>query len=277
MKIIYAGCNFFSSVLDEILSNPNNELLLCLTTEESPETRSIARLCRLHDTALHYGPWSPSLLEIINDLSADLLLSAAYPFLVPVEQLTVNHCVNLHPSLLPAGRGPNPLPKLITDKGRFSGLTLHSMTPRFDDGPIILQTPIAVDADESYDTLAMKMFIEAPKLVRQFFKEYPDIIQTAKPQQNGEYWPCCSGESRTINWYMGVSEILELHRQYGAFGLIMPFNNGLKIEATNIIGIRCSHNYPTGEVVMDAGSYLYIALHDGMLRILSSDISPHIS
>ncbi|MBF0444546.1 MAG: hypothetical protein HQL68_03090, partial [Magnetococcales bacterium] len=182
MKIIYAGCNFFASVLDEILSNPNCELLFCLTENANEEGKTVAKLCELHGIPLHSGPWTEDLIETINTYNADLFISAAYPYLVPVAKINPKHCINIHPSLLPMGRGPNPLPNLLTESPQFSGLTIHTMSGKFDEGAIILKTPIAIDPDDNFDSLSMKMFIAAPKLIDEFLHKYPEIISQAYPQ-----------------------------------------------------------------------------------------------
>ncbi len=49
------------------------------------------------------------------------------------------HCVNIHPSLLPGYRGPEPIYwGLLNNESRF-GLTVHYITERIDDGDVILQ------------------------------------------------------------------------------------------------------------------------------------------
>ncbi|MBF0195043.1 MAG: hypothetical protein HQL71_10830, partial [Magnetococcales bacterium] len=231
------------------------------------EGKTIAKLCELHDIPLHIGSWSEDLINTINSFNADLFISAAYPYLVPVNKLNCKHFINIHPSLLPMGRGPNPLPNLISLYPQFAGLTIHTMTLKFDEGEIISKLPIAIDKNDSFDTLAMAMFIAAPKLIAEFLAKYPEIMSQATPQQNGEYWPCCPHQSRTINWRMGVGDILDMQKKYGYTGVIFPFQDGLQIEATNIIGILGSHNYPAGEIVLDGGKFIYVAVWDGIVRI----------
>ncbi|MBF0381736.1 MAG: hypothetical protein HQL69_12000 [Magnetococcales bacterium] len=267
MKIIYAGCNFFSSVLDEILANPKCELLYCLTDSEKIEGKTVAKLCKLHDIPLHSDGWSKDLINTINAFNADLFITAAYPYLVPVNSLNCTHCINIHPSLLPMGRGANPLPNLVTEYPQFSGLTIHTMNSKFDEGDIIVSAPIAIDDNDNFDSLAMKMFVGAPKLLNQFLAGYPDVINNAQPQTGGEYWPCCSAEERTIDWHMGVDDILYMYKKYGYTGVIFPFADGVQIETTNIIAVHSSHNYPSGEIVMDGGKFIYVAVWDGLVRI----------
>jgi methionyl-tRNA formyltransferase len=64
--------------------------------------------------------------------------------------------VNLHPSLLPAYRGPNGLRSLFDGAPRL-GATLHHLTPEFDAGPILAQaseaTPEDVDPASALEAL----------------------------------------------------------------------------------------------------------------------------
>ncbi|MCC6315552.1 MAG: hypothetical protein IT337_16255, partial [Thermomicrobiales bacterium] len=53
-------------------------------------------------------------------------------------------CLNVHPSLLSLGRGPEPVFWTLRRGERRSGATIHRMTERFDAGPILTQTAIAV-------------------------------------------------------------------------------------------------------------------------------------
>jgi hypothetical protein len=57
--------------------------------------------------------------------------------------------VNLHPSLLPYYRGPEPTAWCILNGETQTGFTIHEITSRIDDGPILFQevVPIAQNAD----------------------------------------------------------------------------------------------------------------------------------
>ncbi len=267
MKIIYAGFNFFASVLDEILHNTEHEVILGMTGEEGQSIQTIESLCKNGGIPLYYGPWSRETIHMVKGLEADLLIAAAYSYRVPVVELYIKHCVNLHPSLLPMGRGPNPLPDLIATIPQYAGLSLHLMTRRFDDGPIIMQTPIAVDTGDGFDTLSMKMFMTAPKLMGDFLQSYPENLNNTQEQPAGEYWTSYSKVDRTVDWQMGVDEILAMHKKYGATGVIFPLGQNHKIEVCNVIGIKCDHGHEVGEIILNAGRYIYVTATDGILRL----------
>ncbi len=76
----------------------------------------------------------------IAALEPDLVISAAFPRLIPAEILKIPTygAVNLHPSALPAGRGPNPV-RLVYEGATTVGATLHRTEAEFDTGAILSQ------------------------------------------------------------------------------------------------------------------------------------------
>jgi len=75
---------------------------------------------------------------IIHNLKPDLIVSFTFPWLIPAElrQTARLGAVNLHPSVLPAYRGPNPL-RQIYEAAPSIGATLHWMDDNFDTGRIL--------------------------------------------------------------------------------------------------------------------------------------------
>jgi methionyl-tRNA formyltransferase len=75
---------------------------------------------------------------VIAALEPDLVISAAYPRLIPPEILDIPRygALNLHPSALPAGRGPNPF-RLVYEGATTIGATLHRTAREFDTGPVL--------------------------------------------------------------------------------------------------------------------------------------------
>lgn len=84
----------------------------------------------------------------IAALEPDLVISAAFPRLIPAEILKIPTygAVNLHPSMLPAGRGPNPV-RLVYEGATTVGATLHRTEAEFDTGAILSQRERPLPAD----------------------------------------------------------------------------------------------------------------------------------
>ena len=77
---------------------------------------------------------------MIAAMAPDLVISAAFPRLIPAEILAIPAlgALNLHPSVLPAGRGPNPI-RLVYEGATTVGATLHRTERDFDTGAILSQ------------------------------------------------------------------------------------------------------------------------------------------
>lgn len=77
---------------------------------------------------------------VISALAPDLVISAAFARLIPPEILDIPTygALNLHPSVLPAGRGPNPM-RLVYDGAETIGATLHRTEAEFDTGAVLSQ------------------------------------------------------------------------------------------------------------------------------------------
>lgn len=71
-----------------------------------------------------------------------------------------NKIINIHPSLLPEYgciHGLDVHRAVLADKKDFSGCTLHIVTEKLDDGPIILQKKCSVTADDTPESLRDKV------------------------------------------------------------------------------------------------------------------------
>ena len=65
--------------------------------------------------------------------------------------------LNIHPSLLPKYKGLNTHRRAIKNKDKFSGATVHLVTPKLDSGKIIFQKKIKILKNETENTLAKKI------------------------------------------------------------------------------------------------------------------------
>lgn len=74
---------------------------------------------------------------------------------------------NLHGSLLPKYRGRAPINWVLVKGETETGVTLHAMTPKPDDGHIVAQTRLSIDWDETALSLTEKAADASRGLVRE--------------------------------------------------------------------------------------------------------------
>ena len=72
--------------------------------------------------------------------------------------------LNIHPSLLPKYKGLNTHHRAIQNKEKYSGCTVHLVSPNLDSGKIIIQKKIKVKKDDTPKKLAKRVLIEEHKL-----------------------------------------------------------------------------------------------------------------
>lgn len=77
--------------------------------------------------------------------------------------------INIHPSLLPKYKGLNTHKRVLKSKEKYSGCTVHLVTPQLDSGKIILQKKTLIDINETEKSLKTK-------ILRQEHKLYPQSI-----------------------------------------------------------------------------------------------------
>lgn len=82
--------------------------------------------------------------------------------------------VNIHPSLLPKFKGLETHRRVLKSKEKFTGCTVHYVTPELDSGAIILQKKILIKKNESVSTLNERVLKQEHKLyseaIRSIFK-----------------------------------------------------------------------------------------------------------
>jgi len=78
--------------------------------------------------------------------SPDIIFVSCFARKIPDEVLSVPAigCFNLHPSVLPAYRGPSPIFWQFRDGVSEMGVTLHRVSARLDEGNIIGQTSVTI-------------------------------------------------------------------------------------------------------------------------------------
>jgi phosphoribosylglycinamide formyltransferase 1 len=83
--------------------------------------------------------------------------------------------INIHPSLLPAFPGTHTHRRALEEGVRIHGCTVHFVTPRLDNGPIIVQAAVPVLPDDTEQTLAARVLQEEhralPEAVRWFLDD----------------------------------------------------------------------------------------------------------
>lgn len=86
-------------------------------------------------------------LEALRAATPDLIIVAGFSKILKREVIEIPRiaCVNIHPSLLPAYRGPNPVYWVVANGERQTGVTAHFIDEGIDSGDIIDQEEVPIE------------------------------------------------------------------------------------------------------------------------------------
>jgi len=117
--------------------------------------------------------------KILNKLqndNTDLIVLAGFLWLIPLNILKYypNKIINIHPALLPKYGGKGMYGSFVHEavinaKEKESGISIHFVNEKYDDGEIIFQAKCNVDENDTPDTLAAKIHTLE-------YEHYPRVI-----------------------------------------------------------------------------------------------------
>lgn len=185
--LLASGANFSCEVLQAL--RENHFLPTLLVVPEYPPAKKLPdpgteivtaaprrRFLELgQDIEIDYAPAArqAEFARLVQQAAIDFLLVACWPYLISEALITSPRkaALNLHPSLLPDFRGPNPIEQQLARGTSRFGVTLHLLNEQFDRGDIIAQAALS-DIDEKADCAyleyrsavqGVELFIEALK------------------------------------------------------------------------------------------------------------------
>jgi len=137
--------NFLKMDITAVVSNNSNAKGLARAEEVGIKTIVI-------DTSNKY---IDQLLAIANTYDIDLILLSGFMKILPKDftDKFYGKIINLHPSLLPKFKGLDTHKKVLISKEKYHGASVHFVTSKLDDGPIIIQGKTKILKNDSEDTL----------------------------------------------------------------------------------------------------------------------------
>lgn len=269
IRVAYAGHDFLSTCLVELTKRPDVKLVLCLT--EGPggvPAANVTRIAAEQDAETITGAPSAEYTRIFNSQKVDLLICAAYMHKIPIDDLQVRWAVNVHPTLLPEGRGGNPLPYVIDGRADAAGVSIHRMTADLDRGPLLVQRKIDVRPDTSVDQFYLKLLATAPQLLHELLDDIEGFFAAEQPVGPGSYWREIDDAGRTLDAQVSSAATAQaMHKKFGLFGVRVRLKDGTCLSSRHISATECEHTYEPGTLILQLKTGSIVALADGLMMI----------
>lgn len=167
------------SIIDAVAAGRLNAAIAVVVSNK-PDALGLARAREAGIDAVFLNPkdyqgreaYDRALVDLLRSRGVSVVCLAGYMRLVGVPLLEAfpDRILNIHPSLLPSFPGLQAQHQALEHGVRVAGCTVHLVTQELDGGPIVLQSCVPVQDDDTADTLAARILVEEHRL-------YPAAIQ----------------------------------------------------------------------------------------------------
>ncbi|MEQ8581116.1 MAG: phosphoribosylglycinamide formyltransferase [Marinoscillum sp.] len=126
---------------------------------------------------------APTFLSVLESHRIDYIILAGFLWKIPAYliQAFENRIINIHPSLLPKYGGKGMYGSyvheaVIAQGEKTSGITIHLVNEKYDDGRILFQASCDLSPEDTPDTLASKIHTLEhqyfPQIVEDYIRDY---------------------------------------------------------------------------------------------------------
>ena len=189
---------------------------------------------------------APEVHEEVAAVAADLVVVSCYHRLIP-DAIYAGRAyggVNLHPSLLPDKRGPDPLFWVFREDDARVGATVHRLTDRYDAGDILMQASMEKPDGISEDELDAHLAHLGSQLLLQSIAGMADddIAPNAQQERDKTWAPQPRPEDYRLDRAWPARHAVNFVRGVGGRGYPL-----LVERAGQTVQIREILDWPTGE------------------------------
>ena len=125
--------------------------------------------------------YEDALVEVLRTHGVNFIALAGYLKMIPavVVRAFRGRILNIHPALLPAFGGKGMYGKrvheAVLDYGaRWTGVTVQLVDEHYDTGPVVLQAPVPVEAEDTPETLAARVLKTEHRLYPEALRLFAD-------------------------------------------------------------------------------------------------------
>ncbi len=148
--------------------NNDSRIEVALVLSNNPEAGALIRARNFNVRSKVFDKFqfreTTGVLDWLKEESVTHIVLAGFLWLVPENLLHAfpDRIINIHPSLLPrfGGKGMygNKVHEAVIAAGlRETGISIHEVNERFDEGKILFQTSCSVDKADSAEMIAQKV------------------------------------------------------------------------------------------------------------------------
>jgi len=156
------GTNFKNLIQYSLKKQSKFKIKLVVSNNSNAKGLEYAKKFKIKKKIINYKNLTNSEIRILNDLNKkniNIICLAGF-----MRILTANFIkkfkgkiINIHPSLLPKYKGLNTHQRVLDNKDKYSGCTVHYVNSKLDAGKIILQKKIKIFKNDTSEKLSKRI------------------------------------------------------------------------------------------------------------------------
>ncbi len=204
-----------SCLLNQILNMESCEVVVAITSRRDP-----LKLARGFQPAADIGFFEEGTgYSILQQRSLEAVIVAGWPFKIPSGVIygVGSPMINVHASLLPKYRGPEPILQQILHNERDSGVTFHLLDEGWDTGPLYVVSPfVLTDRDTSRSA-----FFKAARAAAKGLQDVVRLLRSEKlkvkrqSEIDATYYGMTRQEDLLVHEGLSVQVFERMARAYG--------------------------------------------------------------
>ena len=214
---------------------------------------------------------APESHQCILEFAPDYLILVDYGAKLSPETIALpkRAAINLHPSLLPAYRGPAPMPWALINGEPMTGVTTQLIGEKIDCGHILLQEPTFIFDHETLPQLSRRLSLLGAPLVWRTIMEWE--ADTLEPRSQDERLaslaPKFKKEDGLINWKAPAESLFNRIRGLNPWPGTYTFHRGKRVKIIEARPVQAPHILAPGAILVDNGKLLIGCGQAGALSI----------
>jgi len=284
MNIVFFGTSGFAVPALEKLLGSNHRVMAVVTQPDRPAGRGQElHQSPVKEVALSKGvhlfqPENCNEYEFLRELRAlspDVIVVVAYGQKLgnDVLQMPRFYCLNIHPSLLPKYRGPEPVARAILNGDAFTGVCIVKVVEKMDAGPILGIARVAVPAESTTPEMEEQLSVAGAELLVDVITQIGERRQVEIPQDEREasYAKKFEKNDGRIDWRKPAAKIQNFVRALIPYPCAFTFLGGKqRIVIHRVKGSRYPQKpeHRPGSILSVDKESFRVACADGDLTIL---------
>ena len=281
MKVIFMGTPEYSVPVLQAIIDSHHEVVAVVSQPDKAKGRSnkivptpTKQLAMKYDIPVfQFEKIRRDDVSELLAIDADIIVTCAYGQIIGENVLFAKKhgVVNLHGSILPKYRGASPIQCSLINGEKETGVSVLKSGIGMDDGPVMMISKIAIDADDNAITLFDKLSKLSANTVCNALDKIENNEAEFVPQDESMATKCSmlKAEMGTIDFNKSAAEIVGLIK-----GLAMWPNAHITIDGVyfKLYNAKIAQgeyeNYQNGEVVVANNKQgLIIKCCDGLIEI----------